>query len=151
MNKNIKLRPNAITFLREIQQYYEIIVFSLCDKIKVDSLTNSLDKRKKFIDYKLNRDNFKILNDEFVLDLNKISRDLNKVVIVGNIPQIFQLFKENAINIKSYWDENLNDNILIKLIPILKNIVEEKGNVPELLLKYQDEIIKNITIGTFKY
>ena len=151
MNKNIKLRPNAIMFLREIQQYYEIIVFSLCDKIKVDSLTNSLDKRKKFIDYKLNRDNFKILNDEFVLDLNKISRDLNKVVIVGNIPQIFQLFKENAINIKSYWDENLNDNILIKLIPILKNIVEEKGNVPELLLKYQDEIIKNITIGTFKY
>ena len=150
-SENIILRPGVIQFLKEIQQYYEIIVFSLSDKKTVDYLINSMDKNKVFIDEILYRDNFIIINDEFVLDLTKYFRDLNKTVIVGNIPQIYQIFKDNAINIKSYFEKDLNDKILIRLIPILKDIVEKKGNVSEMILKYKDEIIKNITIGSFKY
>ena len=147
----IRLRPGLIQFLTEIRTYYEIIVFSLCDNKIVDYLINSLDKRKIFFDYRLYRENFNIFNDEFVLNLNHFSRDLDKIVIISNIPQIYKLHKENSINVKSYWEEDFDDNILIKLIPILKNIVEEEADVPEMLLKYKDEIIKNITIGSFKY
>ena len=147
----IRLRPGLIQFLTEIQKYYEIIVFSLCDNKIVDYLINSLDKRKIFFDYRLYRENFNIFNDEFVLNLNHFSRDLDKIVIISNIPQIYKLHKENSINVKSYWEEDFDDNILIKLIPILKNIVEEEADVPEMLLKYKDEIIKNVTIGSFKY
>ena len=147
----VRLRPGLIQFLAEIQKYYEIIVFSLCDKKIVDYLINTIDKRNKFFDYKLYRENFNIINDEFVLNLNKFSRDLDKTVIISNIPQIYKLHKENSINIKSYWEEDYDDNILIKLISILKNIVEEEADIPEILLKYNDEIIKNITIGSFQY
>ena len=151
MNESISLRPGVIQFFTEIHQYYEIIIFSLSDKKTVDYLANSLDKSKKFLDNILYRENLKIINDEFVLDITEFSRDLNKIVVVGNIPQIYQKYKDNSINIKSYCEEDLNDNILIKLIGILKRIVENKGNIPEIILKYKDEIIKNITIGSFNY
>ena len=148
----VKLRPGLIKFLKEIQKYYEIIVFSLCDNKIVDFLINSIDKKNKFFDYRLYRENFSIINDEFILNLNQFSnRDLDKLVIISNIPQIYKLHKENSINIKSYLEEDYDDNILINLLPILKNIVEEKADVPEMLLKHRDEIIKNITIGSFQY
>ena len=151
LNENISLRPGVIQFLREIHQYYEIIIFSLSDKKTVDYLINSLDKNKKFLDAIIYRENFKIINDEFVLDLTEFSRDLNKIVVVGNIPQIYQKYKDNSINIKSYYEEDLNDNILIRLIDVLQRIAESKGNIPEIILKHRDEIIKNITIGSFNY
>ena len=146
----VRLRPGLIQFLTEIQKYYEIIVFSLCDNKIVDYLINSIDKRNKFFDYRLYRENLSIINDEFILNLNQFSRDLDKIVIICNIPQIYTLHKENSINIKSYLEEDFDDNILIKLIPILKRIVEEEEDVPQMLLKYRDEIIKNITIGSFQ-
>ena len=151
LNENISLRPGVIQFLREIHQNYEIIIFSLSDKKTVDYLINSLDKNKKFLDAIIYRENFKIINDEFVLDLTEFSRDLNKIVVVGNIPQIYQKYKDNSINIKSYYEEDLNDNILIRLIDVLQRIAESKGNIPEIILKHRDEIIKNITIGSFNY
>ena len=109
---------------------------------------NSIEKRNKFIDYRLYRENFSIINDEFVLDLKEIGRPLEKIIIISNIPQIYQLYKENSINIKSYWEENLNDNILTNLMIILKNIVREGGDVRDLLLEFKDDIIKYVTIGS---
>ena len=147
----LKLRPGIIPFLREIQKYYEIFIFSLSENEIADHLINSIDKRKKFFDYRIYRENLNIINDQFVIDLNKFNRPLEKSIIISNLPQIYQLQKENSINIKSYYQEDLNDNILKKLIPILKNIVEEEGDVSEILLKYRDDIIKYITIGIFQY
>ena len=79
--------------------------------------------------------------------MNQIGRPLDKIIIISNIPQIYQYNKENSINIKSYWEEDLIDNILNNLFIILKNIAKEEGDVRKHLLKYKDEIIKNITIG----
>ena len=147
----LKLRPGIIPFLREIQKYYEIFVFSLSENEIADHLINSIDKRKKFFDYRLYRENLNIINDQFVIDLSKFNRPLEKSIIISNLPQIYQLQKENSINIKSYYKEDLNDNILKKLLSILKNIVEEEGDISEILLKYRDDIIKYVTIGYFQY
>ena len=142
----LKLRPGLISFLREIKKYYEIIIFSLCENKIASYLMDSIEKRNKFFDYRLYRENFNTANDEFIIDLNKIDRPLDKIIIISNIPQIYQLHKENAINILSYWEENLKDNALGHLMTILKNIVDEEGDVRELLLKYHDNIINNVTM-----
>lgn len=148
----LKLRPGVITFLKEIKNYYEIIIFSLSEKKIVEYLINSIEKRNSFFSYRLFRENFKIVNEEFVIDLNQIERPLDKIIIVSNIPQIYQYNKENAINIKGYWKEDLDDSILNKLLTILKEIArEEEDNIPNLLLKYKDDIIKNVTIGSINY
>ena len=144
----LKLRPGLISFLKEMHYYYEIIIFSLSEEKITNYLLNSIEKRNKFIDYRLYRENFSIINDEFVLDLKEIGRPLEKIIIISNIPQIYQLYKENSINIKSYWEENLNDNILTNLMIILKNIVREGGDVRDLLLEFKDDIIKYVTIGS---
>jgi hypothetical protein len=147
----LRLRPGLISFLKEIQNYYEIIIFSLSENKIADYLINSIEKRNKYFDYRLYRENLRIVNDEFVIDLNQIGRPLDKIIIISNIPQIYQYNKENSINIKSYWEEDLIDNILNKLCIILKNIAKEEGDVRKHLLKYKDEIIKNITIGPLYY
>ena len=146
----LKLRPGLISFLKEMHYYYEIIIFSLSEEKITNYLLDSIEKRNKFIDYRLYRENFSIINDEFVLDLKEIGRPLDKIIIISNIPQIYQLYKENSINIKSYWEEDLNDNILTKLMIILKNIVREGGDVRELLSDFRDDIIKYVTIGSSK-
>ena len=99
----LKLRPGIIPFLREIQKYYEIFVFSLSENDIADHLINSIDKRKKFVDYRLYRENLNIVNEQFVIDLNKFNRPLEKSIIISNLPQIYQLQKEKSINIKSYY------------------------------------------------
>ena len=147
----LRLRPGLIPFLKEIQKYYEIIIFSLSESKITDYLLNAIEKRNKFFNYRIYRENLSIVNEEFVIDLNQIDRPLNSIIIISNIPQIYQNNKENAINIKSYWKEDLNDKILNKLITILKNIVDEGGDIRELLLEYKDEIIKKITLGSFEY
>ena len=147
---NLQLRPGLNSFLKEISNYYEIIIFSLSEKAISDYLMNSIEKRNKFIDLRLYRENLKIDNNEFVIDLNEFCRPIDKVIIVSNIPQIGHLHKKNFINIKSYWEEDLKDNILNYLMNILKNIAQEEGDVVDLLLKYRNDIIKNITIGSFQ-
>jgi len=147
----LRHRPGLISFLKEIQNYYEIIIFSLSEDNIADYLINSIEKRNKYFDYRLYRENLSILNDEFIINLNQIGRPLDKILIISNIPQLYQYNKENAINIKSYWGEDLNDNILYKLGIILKNIAKDNGDIHSLLLKYKDEIIKNVTLGALVY
>ena len=144
---NLQLRPGLNSFLKEICNYYEIIVFSLCEKGISDYLMNSIEQRNKFIDFRLYRENLKLDNDEFVIDLNEIGRPIDKTIIISNIPQLCRLHKNIFINIKSYWVEDLNDYILNYLSNILKNIAKEEGDLEDLLLKYRNDIIKNITIS----
>ena len=147
----LKFRPGLISFLKEMSNFFEIFVFSLSEDKIADYIMDSIEKRNKFFDYRLYRENLKIINDEFVFDLDVIERPLNETIIISNIPQIYQLYKDNSINIKSYWEEDFTDNILRNLSPMLRQIAKEGGDVRELLLKYRDDIIKIATIGSFEY
>lgn len=140
------LRPGLIPFLKEIHKFYEIIIFSLCEKKIADYLINSIEKRNQFFDYKLYRENFSIINDEFVLDLNQINRPLSKILIISNIPQIYQLHKDNAIYLQSYWEENIKDKVMGQLMSILRNIADEDGDIREILLKYKDNLVNHVIL-----
>ena len=59
--------------------------------------------------------------------------------------QCFELQKENGINIRSYWEEDKNDVVLLDLIPVLINIAKDEGDIRKGLLKYEEDIVTKIS------
>ena len=55
----------------------------------------------------------------FIKDLANLGRDLNKTIIVDNIPENFLLQPENGISIKSWFDDP-EDTALADLAPLLQ-------------------------------
>lgn len=141
----IRFRPGINYFLSEMKKYFEIIVFSLYPQKIADYLINTLEKKEKYFDCRLFIQHSIIIENEFVKDLRRIGRPMDKMIIVDNIPQNYKLSKKNGINIKSYWEEDYNDTALNELANILIKIVRDGGDVREGIEKYRKEIICKVT------
>ncbi len=61
------------------------------------------------------------------------------------MPQNFRLQKENGINIKAFWGEEINDTALVNLGKILVNIAKDGGDIRDGIYKYKDDIVKKVT------
>jgi Dullard-like phosphatase family protein len=144
----LKLRPGVFTFLEKVKQYYEIILFTEASEAYTELLMEAFNK-KKYFDYKLYRQHTIIIGQDFVKDLQKIGRPLDKVIIIDNIAQNFRMQKANGINIKPFFGEDKEDQALIDLIPILINIAKENLDTRNGLIKYRDEIITKITSNLY--
>jgi hypothetical protein len=86
-----------------------------------------------------------------VKDLSIVGRPLDKIAIVDNMPQNFRLQKENGINIKAFWGEEVYDTALIDLGKILVNIANDGGDIRKGINKYKDEILKKVTSNISKH
>ena len=147
-----------------VSKLYEIIIFTAglkeYAKIVLDLIENRLGK--KIFDHRLYRENT-ISNDEgvFIKDLSKIGRSLQKIIIVDNTRDNYELQKDNGIEIKSYYGFNFkkmdlfednndiidDDNCLEELEKILIKIAEDKPkNIILSLKKYQREIYEKVSM-----
>ena len=145
----IQLRPGINEFFEAIKPYYEIIIFSNGNKKYTDLIVNSIDEKKTYIDYRLYRDHCITICNDFVKDISRIGRPINKIVVVDNIPQNYRLHKENGINIKSFYGDKSNDKILFSLNKILINIAKNGGDVRDSIKKYWNEIISKISSNIY--
>ena len=145
----IQLRPGILEFFEAIKPYYEIILFCNGNKKYSDLIINSIDNKKKYIDHRLYREQCIVVNNDYVKDISKIGRPINKTIIVDNLPQNFRLNKENGINIKSFHGDNPNDKILFNLSKILVNIGKTNGDVREEIKKNWIEIINKVTSNVY--
>ena len=141
----LKVRPGVTEFLDEMNKYYELIIFTGATQDYANLLIDALEENKIYFEHRLYRQHMIIIDNEFVKDLTRIGRPLDKIVIVDNMPQNFRLQKENGINIKSFWGEDIYDNALINLKTILTNIALEEGDIRKGLEKYRDEIVEKVT------
>jgi Dullard-like phosphatase family protein len=131
----IQLRPGILEFFEAVKPYYEIVLFCNGNKKYSDLVINSVEKNRKYIDQRLYREQSIVVNNDFVKDISKIGRPIDKTIIVDNLPQNFRLNKENGINIKSFYGDNPNDKILFNLSKILVNIGKTNGDVREEIKK----------------
>ena len=145
----IQLRPGILEFFEAIKPYYEIILFCNGNKKYSDLIINSVDKKKKYVDHRLYREQCIVVNNDYVKDISKIGRPINKTIIVDNLPQNFRLNKENGINIKSFHGDNPNDKILFNLSKILVNIGKTNGDVREEIKNNWIEIINKVTSNVY--
>ena len=146
----LQIRPGAIKFLEKVGQYYELIVFTAATQDYGDLLIDAIEENKVYFEHRFYRQHTIIIGNDFVKDLNRIGRPLDKIIIVDNMPQNFRLQKENGINIKAFWGEDANDNILEELGIILVNIAKDGGDVRNSLIKYKDDIIRKVTSNISK-
>ena len=141
----LRVRPGINEFLDEVGKYYELIIFTTATQDYADALIDAVEEDKIYFDHRLYREHAIINGNDFVKDLTRIGRPLDKIIIVDNMPQNFRLQKENGIIIKAFWGEDSFDTALCDLYPILVNIAKEGGDVRKSLIKYKDEIVKKVT------
>ena len=157
INKNeteegmLRLRPGIFSFLQKVGQYYEIILFTEASEAYAKLILEVFNDKKdcKYFDYVFCRQHTIILGQDFIKDLTRIGRPLDKIIIIDNIPQNFRLQKDNGIAIKPFFGEDQSDQALINLVPILINIAKDEIDVRNGLLKYRDEIITKISSNLF--
>ena len=146
----LQIRPGAIPFLEKVGKYYELIVFTAATQDYGDLLIDAIEENKVYFEHRFYRQHTIIIGNDFVKDLNRIGRPLDKMIIVDNMPQNFRLQKENGINIKAFWGEDASDNALEELGIILVNIAKDGGDVRNGLIKYKDDIIRKVTSNISK-
>ena len=137
-------RPNLFEFLSRMKRLYEIVIFTVSTKDYADKVCDCIEKKEKYFDYKLYRQHVTYIDGKYYKDLSKLGRDLNKVVIVDNMSQNFELQQENGIEIKPFYGNcSLDKSILYELGSILEQIrFDSYKDVRKSILKYKD-IIKS--------
>ena len=141
----LRFRPGLFDFLRDIKEKYEVIVFTSATKDYADPIENAIEQNNKYFDFRLYRHHTIIYENEFVKDITRIGRPLDKIIIVDNMPQNFRLQKENGIMIKAFWGDDAYDNALISLKEILIKIADEFNDIRKGLIKYKDEILNKVS------
>ena len=115
-------RPFLEQFLTEMNLIYDIIIFTASLPEYSEPLLDIIDKNK-VIKYRLNRNHCRHYQNIYIKDLKVINRNLKDMIIIDNNPESYLMNKENAIPILT-WEDDENDNELIKLIPVLKYLAE---------------------------
>ena len=142
----MRLRPGLENFLEKIKNYYEIIIFTSGTREYADKILDVIEhkKNKKFFDGRLYREHTTCIGNKYIKDLDKIGRDLSRTLIVDNLSYSFKFQYDNGILISSFYGEE-NDKALIELEKILMKIYLENTDVRKSIIKFKDEIIKNVS------
>ena len=143
------LRPGLRKFLHSLTEYYELIVFTTGIKEYADQIINFIEKDEKYFSYRLYRESATFLNEQYYKDLNKLGRDIKKIIIVDDKEINMELQEENGIIIKPFItenDEGKKDFILYDLINILVKIAKDKpDDIRKSLKLYRNEIYQKIS------
>ena len=136
------IRPGTNIFLKELSPLFEIVIFTAGMQDYADNLLNQMDKERNLIQYRLYRQHTSLENGSNVKDIEKLGRDLSKVIIIDNISENFSKQSDNGIFITP-WMGDPNDTELYELIPILKEIsVKKVKDVRVILRRFRDKIIQ---------
>ena len=144
-NGSLELRPGLYQFLAEMKKYFELIIFSLFTQNIADYIINSIEKKEKYFDYRFYVQHSIIIDNEFVKEIKRIGRPIDKIIIIDNFNQNYKLNKKNAINIKSFWGKDGDDKTLFDLGKILVKIAKDSGDARNGIEKYRNEIIGKVS------
>jgi len=131
-------RPGVDKFLHELAQYYEIVLYSPSIDGIADPVVTALDK-EGCIMHRLYREATYYTNGVHVKDLNRLNRNVKRMIVIDDDPEEVQFNKENLIRVKPYNDPNdRTDNTLERILPFLVEIAREGFNdIPALLQQYE--------------
>jgi len=101
----VLVRPGCKQFLKEMADYYEVIIFTASLSKYAEPLMRILDEEGVFCDHLLFREHCTYHNNSFVKDLTRIGRDMKDVIIVDNSPMSYQFQPENALPSINWYED----------------------------------------------
>ncbi|GFF86573.1 mitochondrial import inner membrane translocase subunit tim50 [Aspergillus lentulus] len=116
----IAKRPGVDYFLRYLNQYYELVLFTSVPSMMADQVLRKLDPYR-IIRWPLFREATRYKDGEYIKDLSYLNRDLSKVILIDTKEEHARLQPENAI-ILDKWRGDPKDKNLVALIPFLEYI-----------------------------
>jgi carboxy-terminal domain RNA polymerase II polypeptide A small phosphatase len=84
----VLVRPGAISFLEELSEYYELVIFTASLSKYAEPLMEILDQGE-WCQHLLFREHCTYYNGIFVKDLSQIGRNLKDVIIIDNSPSAY--------------------------------------------------------------
>ncbi|KAA8647337.1 hypothetical protein EYZ11_004081 [Aspergillus tanneri] len=113
-------RPGVDYFLRYLNQYYELVLFTSVPSMMADQVLRKLDPYR-IIRWPLFREATRYKDGEYVKDLSYLNRDLSKVILIDTKEEHARLQPENAV-ILDKWHGDPKDKTLVAMIPFLEYI-----------------------------
>lgn len=131
-------RPGVDRFLRELAQYYEIVLYSPSIDGVADPVVTSLDKHGAIM-HRLYRDATQYHKGVHVKNLDNLNRNVKRMIVIDDDPLEVQFHPQNLIRVKPYDDpSDRTDNTLERILPFLIEIAREGySDIPQLLQQYQ--------------
>uniref|UniRef100_A0A1A8FCH9 protein-serine/threonine phosphatase n=1 Tax=Nothobranchius korthausae TaxID=1143690 RepID=A0A1A8FCH9_9TELE len=113
-------RPHVDEFLKRMGELFECVLFTASLAKYADPVSDLLDKWGAFR-CRLFRESCVFHRGNYVKDLSRLGRDLNKVIIVDNSPASYIFHPDNAVPVISWFDD-MSDTELLDLIPFFERL-----------------------------
>ncbi len=135
--------------MNELVPFYEIVIFTAALQEYADPVLDHIDSENKIITKRLYREHTESVNNQYnIKDLSILKADLSKIIIIDNIPENFNMHRDNGIFIKSWYSDS-EDTALRDLIPVLKDIaIEKTSDVRVYLRDFRQRLIDHIQNGS---
>lgn len=95
----VSKRPHVDEFLKKMGQLYECVLFTASLAKYADPVADLLDTANIF-KARLFRESCAFYRGNYVKDLSRLGRDLERVIIVDNSPASYMFHPDNAVSIK---------------------------------------------------
>lgn len=113
-------RPHVDTFLKKMGELYECILFTASVAMYADPIIDLIDKFGVFRE-RLFRESCVYYRGHYVKDLDKLGRNLEKVIIADNSPASYSFHPFNAVPVTTWFDDD-KDSELLDLIPLFEKL-----------------------------
>ena len=124
----IVARPFLDVFLNEMGEIFEVVCFTAASAAHANRAFRTVGSLKK-IQFVLHSSH---TAENYVKDLDKVGRDLSKVIIIDNLEHSFSKQPENGLLIKSWFGDE-SDTELFSLIEVLRRAEKEFSDMREAL------------------
>jgi RNA polymerase II subunit A small phosphatase-like protein len=123
-------RPHVDEFLHRVGELYECVLFTASLAKYADPVADLLDPNQIFHS-RLFRESCTYYNGNYIKDLNRLGRDIRKVIIIDNSPVSYIFHQDNAVPVTSWFDD-MHDTELLTLVPIFERLALVDDVMPAL-------------------
>ena len=137
----IQIRPGAENFIKELSEFYEIIIFTAALQNYADLVIEGIDPDGVISD-RLYRQHTINVGGVNIKDLDKLGRDIKRVIIIDNCMENFALQPKNGLNIIDFEGNEYDDELEYLKDDLLKLVKLKPDDVRYYLSNIQKDMDK---------